>query len=129
MEAQTCGTNPKPDFISQTVMPGFGHERRHPGHPPKVAPSPAATTALERAAVDGDVARDRVRAFSGLHQLKAVDPRFAGPEVGASQPDPGVDRLVADDEYGVAAIGGKDCSIADGPAKSDPEGWLVKRGS
>jgi hypothetical protein len=57
--------------------------------------------------------------------------RFAGPEVGASQPDPGVDRLVADDDYGANGRQGlfNRTKLADGPAKSDPEGWLVKRGS
>ena len=59
----------KPFFVSQTVMPPFGLERRHPGRPPKVAPSPAATAAV---AIDGDVARDRVRPLGGLHPLKPL---------------------------------------------------------
>jgi hypothetical protein len=62
----------KPYWFSQTVMPPFGLERGHPGRPPKVAPLPAATTALDRSAVDGDVARDRVRPFGGLHPLKPL---------------------------------------------------------
>jgi site-specific recombinase XerD len=63
---------PKPYWFSQTVMPALGLERRHPGRPPKVAPLLAATTALDRAAVDADVARDRVRPLGGLHPLKPL---------------------------------------------------------
>ena len=59
----------KPYFVSQTVMPPFGRERRHPGRPPKVAPSPAATAGVT---IDGDVARDRVRPLGGLHPLKPL---------------------------------------------------------
>jgi hypothetical protein len=62
----------KPYFVSQTVMPPFGAERRHPGRPPKVAPLPVATTAFDGVAADGDVARDRVRPFGGLHPLKPL---------------------------------------------------------
>jgi integrase len=59
----------KPYFISQTVMPPYGLDRRHPGRPPKVAPSPAATAA---GTFDDDVARDRVRPLGGLHPLKPL---------------------------------------------------------
>jgi hypothetical protein len=62
----------KPYFISQTVMPPFGAERRHPGRPPKLAPLPAATAAV---AVDSDVARDRVRLSDRLPGREGVDPR------------------------------------------------------
>lgn len=47
---------------------------------------------------------------------------------GASLPDPGLDRLVADDDYAAAASGRQGffnrTKLADGLAKTDPESWV-----
>ena len=70
----------------------------------------------------------RVRVRCGLWLAPNRDCDSPARKSGASLPDPGLDRLVADDDYGAAASGRQGffnrTKLADGPAKTDPEGWV-----